>query len=94
MVMPPPCVYIDCTDGVCWEHDSGGYSAVAIFTNVAPPFAWYVDDNDVRPYIMALQLDGNPVVPTKQWIPKKLNRPALYQGATTDKYLVCRPTIY
>ena len=51
-------------------------------------------DNDVRPYIMALQLDGNPVVPTKQWIPKKLNRPALYQGATTDKYLVCRPTIY
>ncbi len=51
-------------------------------------------DNDVRPYIIALQLDGNPVVPTKQWIPKKLNRPALYQGATTDKYLVCRPTIY
>lgn len=41
-------IHIDCFDGVCWEHDSGGYSAVAIFTNVAPPFAWYVDGNPVQ----------------------------------------------
>ena len=41
-------IHIDCFDGVCWEHDSGGYSVVAIFTNVAPPFAWYVDGNPVQ----------------------------------------------
>ncbi len=41
-------IHIDCIDGVCWEHDSGGYSAVAIYTNAAPPFAWCVDGNPVQ----------------------------------------------
>ena len=40
-------LHVDCSDGYCWEHDPGGYSAVATYTNVAPPFAWYVDGNSV-----------------------------------------------
>ncbi|MBQ7721758.1 MAG: hypothetical protein IJT64_02490, partial [Kiritimatiellae bacterium] len=40
-------LHVDCSDGYCWEHDPGGYSAVATYTNVAPPFAWYIDGNPV-----------------------------------------------
>ena len=51
-------------------------------------------DNDVYPYIIALQLDGNPTPPTRQWAPQKLAHPALFQGEYAGKYLTCRPTIY
>ena len=50
---------------------------------------------DVRPYIQALQLDGNPVRVTgvSVWFPFAISRPCLHQGEYTEKYLQCRPTI-
>lgn len=51
-------------------------------------------DNDVYPYIHALQIDGNPVTPTSDFKPTALKHPALHQGANIIKYLECRPTIF
>ena len=51
-------------------------------------------NHDVRPYILSLQLDGNPCKPCNDTFPTSLNRPALYQGYNADRYLFCRPTIY
>ena len=55
-------------------------------------------DEDVHPYIRALQLDGNPVHPgnshgvlTKS-VPRNLTRPPLHVGPFTREYLLRRPT--
>ena len=35
--------------GDCWEHGFGGFEFVSTsYTNIAPPFSWYVNDNLVR----------------------------------------------
>lgn len=63
------------------------------------PAIWEIADHrdlDVYPYIEALQLDGNPVVPTDIDIPKKLDNPILFYGQTNgnaEKYLKVRETI-
>jgi hypothetical protein len=46
---------------------------------------------DVRPYIQALQLDGNPVLPTD--INRNFNRPCIYKGPNTDRYIERRPVL-
>ena len=46
---------------------------------------------DVKPFIMALQLDGNPVQPIDTY--RDLSRPCLYQGEYTDSYISVRPII-
>ncbi len=40
-------LYINGLDGGCWEHSPSGWWAEAIYTNIAPPFAWYVNGNPV-----------------------------------------------
>ena len=50
-------------------------------------------DQDVYPYIRALQLDGNPVFPTNVVIPEQLNRPCLHEGVNTHEYIRCRPVL-
>lgn len=51
-------------------------------------------DQDVWPFIFALQLDGNPVhVRGLVDIPKALTRPCLRQGIFVETYLHCRPII-
>ncbi len=56
-------------------------------------------DSDVKPFIAAIQLDGNPVRPTNMtdWfteaVPSRLNRPCLYEGKNLRKYIECRPTL-
>ena len=37
-------LYLNLLDGGCWEHNPGGWWAEAIYTNLAPPFAWYVNE--------------------------------------------------
>jgi hypothetical protein len=55
-------------------------------------------ENDVHPYIRALQLDGNPVLPIDKSggvsisFPRNLNRPPLRVGPFTQQYLDRRPT--
>jgi hypothetical protein len=46
---------------------------------------------DVYPFIRALQLDGNPVLPRD--INRNLNRPCIYKGPNTDKYIERRPVL-
>ena len=46
---------------------------------------------DVVPFVLALQLDGNPVEPRNVW--RTLNRPCIYQGQRTDSYISLRPVI-
>ncbi len=48
-------------------------------------------DKDVYPFIRALQLDGNPVLPRD--INRNLNRPCIYMGSNTDKYIEKRPVL-
>jgi hypothetical protein len=36
--------------GGCWEHDTNGVAAIALYTNVAPPFVWYFGDGRVDGY--------------------------------------------
>lgn len=48
-------------------------------------------DADVLPFIMALQLDGNPVLPINTW--RDLNRQCLRQGEHTDAYIARRPIL-
>lgn len=47
-------------DGLCWEHSPGGWWAEAVGTNVAPPFAWYVNDQLV-PDATGSILDGGDI---------------------------------
>lgn len=56
---------------------------------------WNHVNEDVHPFIQALQLDGNPVriAGLSVWFPLSLSRPCLHQGDYTEKYLQCRPTI-
>ncbi len=46
---------------------------------------------DVQPFLRALQLDGNPVLP--RYINRNLNRPCIYRGPNTDKYVERRPVL-
>ena len=51
---------------------------------------------DVKPFIRALQLDGNPCLAvTEKWVGvvfiSDLKRPMIYQGDYLDQYLKCRP---
>ncbi|MBP5544928.1 MAG: hypothetical protein ILM98_12690 [Kiritimatiellae bacterium] len=55
-------------------------------------------DNDVRPYVQALQLDGNPILPVDSsgnistfWM-RNLSRPPLRVGPFSQQYLQRRPT--
>ena len=50
-------------------------------------------NEDVYPYIRALQLDGNPGVPTSVAFPKTITHPCLRQGNEANKYLYCRPCV-
>lgn len=51
-------------------------------------------NEDVWPYIRALQLDGNPVrIPRFVGVPSRITRPCLVQGLHTTTYLMLRPTI-
>ena len=53
---------------------------------------------DVLPFIRALQLDGNPCLPDNggssmtELFPRNLNRPALFEGQNTRRYIEHRPT--
>ena len=55
-------------------------------------------EDDVKPYIRALQLDGNPIIPidtdgtTSKNFPRNLSRPPLHVGSFTRQYLQRRPT--
>ena len=48
-------------------------------------------EQDVYPFISALQLDGNPVLPRD--INRNLTRPCIYVGPNTDKYIEKRPVL-
>ena len=48
---------------------------------------------DVLPFIRAIQLDGNPVLPNSTLSPTNLNRPCIFQGERTDEYMQRRPVI-
>jgi hypothetical protein len=50
-------------------------------------------EQDVYPFIRALQLDGNPVHPNNKFAPTNLNRPCIYRGANTDRYVRRRPVL-
>jgi hypothetical protein len=62
----------------------------------APPIQWSVEGHknaDVKPFVWAAQLDGNPVEGsgTPEYI--DLNQPMLYEGWYIDKYLEVRPPV-
>ena len=38
-------LYLNGFGGGCWEHSPGEWWTEAIYTNMAPPFAWYANDN-------------------------------------------------
>jgi hypothetical protein len=50
-------------------------------------------EQDVYPFIRALQLDGNPVHPNYKKYPTNLTRPCIYMGSNTDKYIEKRPVL-
>ena len=50
-------------------------------------------EEDVLPFIEALQLDGNPVRPNRVSVPKHLNRPCIYKGQRTEQYISKRPIL-
>ena len=57
-------------------------------------------DQDVYPFIRALQLEGNPVHKISSAVglgmvdvPTNLNRPCIYKGDKTDKYIERRPVL-
>lgn len=52
---------------------------------------WTHLEQDVKPFLRALQLDGNPVHPTD--IKRNLNRPCIYKGDKTGKYVEKRPVL-
>jgi len=51
----------------------------------------YIDsdhrEEDVYPFIRAVQLDGNPVHPNYKKFPTDLTRPCIYKGSNTDTYI-------
>ena len=50
---------------------------------------------DVFPFLEALQLDGNPGLPSpRRLTPFTLDHPCIRQGECLQKYLFCRPPIY
>jgi hypothetical protein len=50
-------------------------------------------NEDVRPFILALQLDGNPVKPNSNWAPTDFNRPCLYKASYVNQYISKRPVL-
>jgi len=50
-------------------------------------------NQDVYPFIRALQLDGNPVRANNLVIPTNLTRPCIHEGTNTGKYLEKRPPL-
>jgi len=50
-------------------------------------------EQDVEPFIRALQLDGNPCLRNFSDAPTNLKRPMMYQGHYLNQYLECRPAI-
>jgi len=56
-------------------------------------------ENDVLPFIRALQLDGNPCGPDNglsaatELVPRNLSRPALFEGQNTRRYIELRPSL-
>ena len=53
------------------------------------PFSSAHLDADVKPFMWALQLDGNPCDQTT--IGTSLTMPMLHEGAFISKYMECRP---
>lgn len=49
-------------------------------------------DKDVRPFIRAAQIDGNPVQANSHFAPTNLDHPMLYKGGYISHYLEVRPT--
>ena len=47
-------------------------------------------NEDVYPFLRAIQIDGNPCAPDIYFTPTNLDRPCLYQGEYLNKYLECR----
>ena len=43
-------IEVICYSGVCWEHDTNGVTAVAVYTNVSPPFTWYFNGSLLNGY--------------------------------------------
>ncbi len=64
------------------------YMSVFGSTETFPNWTYHLEQ-DVKPFIRALQLDGNPVVPKDHY--QNLNRQCLYVGAFTEAYLALRP---
>jgi len=64
-----------------------------LYTPAGPFSAWDHRDHDVYPFIRALQLDGNPVHPNSTFAPTTLNRPCIYVGDYTKKYMARRPVL-
>ena len=50
-------------------------------------------DMDVKPYIWAAQLDGNPVQANNDWAPTNLTGPMMHFGVYLNRYLECRPPV-
>ena len=50
-------------------------------------------DQDVWPFIRALQLDGNPCEPNSVDVPTDLKRPMMFQGPHLDMYMKVRPAL-
>ena len=56
-------------------------------------------ENDVLPFIRALQLDGNPCGPDNglsaatELVPRNLSCPALFEGQNTRRYIELRPSL-
>ena len=49
--------------------------------------------HDVRPYIFAAQLDGNPIQANNYYIPTNLTGPMMHFGVYLNRYLECRPPV-
>lgn len=84
---------------VCFDENGtlilSGISAGTADREAAwPEQLWAPQDHlyaDVKPFIWALQLDGNPSEGTTT--NANLTKPILYQGAFIEKYIECRPII-
>lgn len=75
----------DAAGGIILSGISGGTadkayaSAENVFSHV---------EQDVEPFLRALQLDGNPGIPDFM---NNISRPCLYEGSCLRNYLLCRP---
>jgi len=79
-------------------------AAAGTADRVSPEGSWWVfwkliprlighRREDVRPFIRAAQLDGNPVKPMDQTSPKELNNVLIIWGDKLDKYIGERPSV-